>query len=518
MLNINKTVRTASFMMVAVLMSKLCGMVRDILIAAIYGTSPEAIAFSTASHIPNYFFDIGLTAAVSSVFIPVFNEYLEKKDNQKALEFSNTFLNIVLIISAAITVFGIIAARPIVTLIAGGLQYETFNLTVQLVKILFPLVVFVGIAFTFVGILHSYDEFNVPAVISLAFNIIVILYLVLLNKKFGIHGLAVAMVVGWISQAMVQIPSLVKHGYKYRPIINFKNPGIKKAGRLVLPFLICTWVQPVNAMVNIHLASWLYEGKAVVALDYANKVYIIIVGVFIYALSNLIFPSLSRTKVSEKADEYVALLKNALRVVFYFITPLMIGFMILRYPIIRLVYERGAFDSYSTDLTSTALLFYSIGMLGFAVQEIMNKAYFASQDAKVPMNISILGMIINIILSFILSKVFGLSGIALAASIASISVATFLLIFMARRHKGLVDKQFFYDFVKILAASSVMGIIVHILHLYFTQTFDYSTILSKLLAVVIPGLVGIAIYMLITLLMGLKIAKLPFRIFKRSPE
>ncbi|HHV59786.1 MAG TPA: murein biosynthesis integral membrane protein MurJ [Clostridiaceae bacterium] len=516
MINLNKSVRTASFMVTAAFLSKILGMLRDILVANTYGTSPEAVAFSSASRIPMYFFDIGLAAAVSSVFIPVFNEFLEKEDRQKALEFSNTFLNIVLLFSGIVTVLSFFGAYPIVRIIAGGLPRETFNLAVELAKIMFPIIIFAGMAFTFVGILQSYDEFNVPAAISLASNIIVILYLVFLNNRFGIYGLAFAMVAGWAAQAIIQIPSLFKKGYKYRPVLNLQNPGIKKAGLLFLPFLVSTWVQPVNAMVNIHLASWLNDGKAVVALDYANRVYIIVVGVFTYALSNLIFPSLSRTRASENNQQFEAIMKSSLRVVLYFITPLMAGFIVLREPIIRLIYERGAFDRYSTGLTATALLFYSVGMLGFAVQEIMNKAYFARQDARTPMKVSIGGIILNFVLSVVLSRYMGLSGIALAASITAIAMAVTFVSFMRKVCKGIVNRKLLGDSVKILIASILTGIIVNLLHTYFTQTFETSTIITKLIEVALPGSAGIVIYLTLTLIMGLEEAKLPLRFFKKD--
>ncbi len=517
MLNTSKSVRTAGFMMAAVFTAKISGMLRDIIIASIYGTSAEAAAYSSASLILVYFFDIGITAAVSSVFIPVFNEYLEKGEKQKAHEFSNTFLNIVLITSVIITFFGMLAARPIVSLIAGGLIHDTYILAVQLVRILFPMLIFAGTAFTFVAILQSYDEFTIPSIISLASNLIIIIYLIFWNKHFGIYGLAVATVVGWVAQAFVQVPSLIKKGYRYRPIINLKNTGIKKAGILVLPFLISTWVQPINALVNIHLASWLNEGRAVVALDYAHRVYLIIVGVFTYTLSNLIFPSLSRTNTSTNKEQFTALIRNSLNTVLYFVTPLMTGFIILRRPIIKLIYERGAFDSFSTELTSKALLYLSIGMVGFAVKEIMNKAYFATQDARTPMKVSVLGILVNIALSIILSKTMGLAGIALASSIASILIAVLLVFFMQRRYGGIFDKKNLWNYSKTLTASLVMGIIVYFLHSYFTKNIITSTILVKLLAVAIPGLTGIAVYIPLTLLMGLDMARLPFKIFKKDP-
>jgi murein biosynthesis integral membrane protein MurJ len=514
MLTTKNTVRTVGFMIFATLAAKILGMVRDILLAGQYGTGMEAVAFLTASRIPLLFFDLGLGAAISSTFIPVFNQYLERGDKDAAVEFSNQFLNIIILVSSFITLIGIIFSRQWVNIIAAGLDEKTYALTVQLVQILFPMIIFTGIAYAFVGILQSFNEFNVPAAISLISNGIVIFYFLFLVKHFGIFGLALTMLFAWLAQVIVQIPFLIKKGYSYRPVISFTSEGIKRVSMLIIPILISTWVQPINAMVNIRLASYLNRGEAVAALDYANRTYIIVIGVFTYALGNVIFPSLSRMNAANNKEEFAKTLNTALRAVIYFIFPLMVGFIILRTAMVRFIYERGAFDSLSTQLTSTALLYYSLGMVGFGIQEIMNKAFYALHDASTPMKIGVAGITLNIVLSFILVQYMGIGGLALAASIAAITISITLAAFINKRVGGIINSLVFYDLGKIAAASLIMGVIAAATHRFAGSILGDNTLLKQILNLSLTGLVGMLVYAVLTLILGVKEAKIALDIIR----
>ena len=277
-------IKTFTFMFSAIFLAKILGLVRNIIFANCYGTGFEATAFFTASRIPLQLLDMTLGAAISSTFIPVFNEFFQKKGKERAVQFANNFLNIIIVISLILTALGIIFAPFIVELIAPNLEPNTFNLTVELIKILFPIMLFTAVAFVFVGFLQSLDEFNIPAIISVVANGILILYLLIFNNKYGIKGVAIAMLIGWGTQILVQLPSVKKKGFKYKPTLDFKDECIKKVVRLAIPILISTWVQPINNLVNLRLASGLEEGQAVSAIEYSYNLYLIIVGVFSYTL------------------------------------------------------------------------------------------------------------------------------------------------------------------------------------------------------------------------------------------
>lgn len=499
MLNVKNVFRTAGFMIIATLLAKIMGMYREVLFASLYGTGYVAQAFSTASRIPLLFFDIALGAAISSAFIPVFNEYLEKGQKEEALRYSNTFLNAILLITGVICAVGIVFSRQIVAVIGSGLGEDAKVLAAQLVIILFPTMIFTAFAYAIAGILQSFGEFNIPAAISLVSNGIMVVYLLTAGKKFGIHGIAAAMLVGWAFQVLVQIPSLVKKKYKYRPLLDLRSEGIRKSAKLALPILISSWVQPINSMININLASGLNGGQAVPALDYANKLYIIFVGVLTYAISNMIFPSISRMAVKEDKTEFKEVVLKAVRAVVVIITPVMALFLVLRVPLVRLVFERGEFGAESTALTSQALLFYSLGMVGFGVQEILNKAFYSTQDAKTPMAIAMGGIALNVLLCFALVKGLhvGLGGLALSASAASVVIALALLVTINRRYH-LTDRGFILLLLKLLVCGAAAGLGAW----YAGTLLDFgASLFGKLMNLAVPGTVGVIVYLAATLLL-----------------
>ncbi len=513
---VKKTVKTATFMIVATLLAKFMGMYRDILFAALYGTSEAAIAYQTASRIPLLFFDIALGTAISSSFIPVFNEYLGRGEKEKAIEFSNSFLNIVFLITFVICVIGIVFCTHIVDLLASGLAENVKLLSAQLVAIMFPSMIFTALAYSLTGVLQSYGEFNAPAAISLVSNGIMVLYLLVAKDNLGIYGVSVAMLIAWIFQLVVLIPSLVKKKYTYKAKINLKNDGLKKALFLAIPILISSWVQPINTMVNMFLASFLNGGQAVSALEYANKLYIIFVGVITYAISNLIFPSISRFAANkDKKQEFTDVLKTSIGIVLFILLPIMIIFSLKRVEIVRFVYERGAFGKEQTYLTSTALLWYSFGMLGYGLQEILNKAFYAEQNGKTPMRVSALGIALNIALSFIFVRILdtGIKGLPLAASIASCFMALMLAVILSKRYK-VFDKSFMLNFLKLLLSGAVMVLVVLLLSgVNFSDTFT-----GKFLALLVPSAIGFALYLGMAFLLKTSEVKMIINILKKRSD
>ncbi len=481
---------TAGFMVAATLLAKICGMLRDILMANLYGTSTDAaMAFSAASRIPLLFFDIALGTAVTSAFIPVFNGYLARGEEKEAFDFANCFINLIIVITAVISALGIVFSAQAAALFAGGLQSSALALSSDLIKLLFPTIIFTGVAYCFVGVLQSYGEFLIPAIISLVSKSVLILYIAVFGDRFGIHGVALALLVAWACQCIIQIPSLIKMRYKYRPTLNFKNDGIKSVCKLALPIILSTWMQPINTMINIRLASSLNGGEAMTALDYANKLYIILVGVFTFTATNLIFPSLSRAGAGEDSDKFNSIISKAVRYVVFIIAPVMVGFLLLSTPIIRLFYERGEFNAQSTALTSTALFCYSFGMLGYGMQEMANKGFYALHDGKTPMKVAFAGIGVNIVLSVLLVaglKV-GLGGLAISASVAANIIGFTLLYKLHRRTGGILTKDFGTFAVKILISVLAMGAVVLGVNRFTAHT-------DKIIAVAAPVAAGAAVY------------------------
>ncbi len=516
-MNVKQILKTAGFMILATLLAKVMGMYRDILIASLYGTGDTASAFVTATRIPLLFFDITLGAAISASFIPVFNEYMEKDQREAAIRYANLFVNLIFLITLVACVIGMVFSRQLVGFIGDGLSPATQELAARLVIILFPSIVFTGLAYALAGVLQSFGEFNVPAAISLVSNSILVVYLLVVGDRLGIEGVAVAMLVGWAFQVIVQIPSLIKKKFRYRPVVSLRDPGIKKSALLAVPILISSWVQPINTTVNMYLASGLNGGQAVAALDYANKLYIIFVGVLTYAVSNLIFPSLSRLAAGEDKAAFRDIAARALSAVLFVILPVMVLFLLLRVPIVQFVYERGEFTAESTALTASALLFYSLGMAGFAMSEILNKVFYAQHDGKTPMRIAMLGILLNIGMSFLFVRGLGmtLEGVALAASIAAWVIGLGLLAAAQRRVK-LVDGAMLWNLGKAVLSSLLMGVVVWLV----AQAVPAGdTLWSRFVALAVPGAAGGVVYLVLVCLLKTEEMKLVFDLLtKRFKE
>ncbi len=501
-------VKVIGSMMAIMLIGKVMGLCRDVLFAGLYGTdSIEANAFFAASRMPRLFFDAIFASAISSSFIPIFNEYLKKKGKKEAYKFSNNFVTIIFLITTLLTVVGIIFSKQIVTSIADGFSYETSQLCAELLIILFPTMIFTGIAYSFIGILQSLDEFTIPAAMSIVSNGIIIFYLFALNKTFGVFGLAVSYLLGWIMQTVIQVPPLIKKGYHYKPTLNFKDEGLKKVFLLMLPVMVSTLVQPVNIVINTKFASHLEGGVA--ALEYANSLYTIIAGVFVLSIANVIFPKLSRLTEDKQSDEFGKTLGITLKSTFFLLIPMMVGLIVLAEPIIRIVYERNEFDSNSTLITSTALKYFSVGMLGFGMQNILNRGFFAIKDGKTPLVTGIISIITNLILSIVLVKYMQIGGLALASAISSLISGITLLIPMQKKLGNIVTKQTFIDTIKMLISSCVMGGVVYLIYNLLSNVLSV-TFLNQIIMLGTSTTIGVLVYIILAYFCGLDEAKLTF--------
>ena len=492
----NKAVKTVSFIVVATFLSKLMGLFRDILVANYYGTGVLGTAFLNASTIPVAFFDLTLGAAILSSFIPVFNGFLQRGEKEKAFEFSNSFINLVFLITVVFSVVGSLFPHILVNIVASGIGAHAKDLTSQLLIILLPTTIFTGLAYSVVGILQSFDEFNIPAIISLVSNLIVIAYLLLFNGKFGVYGLAISMLIGWSMQLFVQIPALIKKGYRYRFTLNFKNDGIKDVAKLSLPILIASWVQPITVLINKNFASYLYSGSGSAALDYANRLYIIVVGVFAFAITNYIFPSMSRFGTDGDKEQFSKVLKSSIKTIVLITVPIFLGMMLLSKEIITIVYARGEFDELSVKLCSGALFFYSMGMVSYGYNEIVNKCFYALKKAKVPMIASVLGIGLTAVLSFAFMKYteFGVNGLALSSSVGLIFVSVILSVFVNREFYKLIDGKLLFGILKIFVCGLVMFAVGFLVK---TVTAGLGMILSVVMTVIVCAIVYFALLLLI---------------------
>ena len=366
---------------------------------------------------------------------------------------------------------------------------------------MFPMVIFTGLAFSFVGILQSFGEFNIPAIMSLVSNVAVILYFPLFSKKFGIYGLSVAILVSWSLQVLIQIPSLKKTGFRLRPKLDLRDKNIRQALSLALPMLISTWVQPLYSLVNTRLASSL-DG-AVSVLNCSNRLYIVMTGVFSFVVTNLVFPRLSRTNAAENKDESRSLVAGSLKAVTLVILPIMVAFVLLSEDIIGIIYQHGLFTREKTLITASALSCYSVGMIGLAYNEVLSKAFFSMKNSKTPMISAILSMIANIIMAYIFYNIIGISGLALATAGGSIVNAIINFALYIRGNGNVFNKEDLKDVIKIIISAILMAVVVFGLSQILDGKFE-KALIGYILHGLICGGAGIIVYFVCAYAIGTK--------------
>jgi len=503
----NNATKTISMVMLVTLIGKILGLYRDRLLAVHYSTGMEANAFFTASRIPRVFFDAVFASAIAACFIPVFSEYLEKKGKKDAFRFAGNFITAIGLLTAALTLLGMAFPQPLVALFADYEDVQTTALAVSLTRVLFPTVFFSGVAFSLVGVLQAQDHFTAPALMSTASNLVIILYFFLLDKSFGIYGLACAYLAGWLLQGLIQIPPLRRLDYRYRPVCDLRSEGMKKVFALMGPVMVSTWVQPINLVVNSRFGSRLYGGGGVSVMEYSTNLYLVIAGTFILSITNVIFPRLSRLTAGGKEGAFRDTLRQTVHSSLFFVLPMSVGLMVVSRPLISFIYGGGEFDGQAVALTSTALFWLSLGMAGYAVQNILSRAYFARQDGRTPLIAGAASIAVNILLCMVLVDRFEVAGLALASAVSSTAYALLLLLPMERRGEGVLDGAMLGDLLKMLATAVIMGLCANGVGQLLNRLLPTGK-LGELIALGGCALTGMAVYFLLTLALKVPEAKL----------
>ena len=506
--------KTISIVMVITLLGKVLGLVRDRLLAVNYGTGMQANAFYTASRIPRVFFDAVFASAIAACFIPVFSEYLTKQGKEKAFRFAGSFLTVMAALTAVLSVAGMAFAGPLVELFADGYDAQTARLAEELTRVMFPTVLFTGVAFSFVGILQSLEEFNIPALISTVSNLVIIGYYFTFNEMFGIYGLAAAFLLGWFLQAAVQLPTLKKRGFRYYPGFDWRSEGMKKVFALMLPVMVSTWVQPINLTVNSKFGSRLYGGAGVSAIEISTNLYLIIAGVFVLSVTNVIFPKLSRQNARGEGEAFRDTLRQTVHATLFFVLPMSAGLMALSRPLVSFIYGGGLFDTFSVDITAQGLVWVSLGMAGYAVQNILSRAYFARQDGRTPLFAGAVSIGVNIVLCMVLVESMQVAGLAIASAVSSTVYAVLLLLPLEKKGERVFTAAFWMDMIKMALAVLAMVLAVRGVMALAGAVLPAGK-LGELLLLGSAAAVGAAVYFLAAALLGVSEAALMKNMAKR---
>ncbi len=447
----------ALILFLATLFSRLLGFMREMVIAHYFGASAQTDAFLVAFIVPGIIANL-VSLAVVAALIPVFTEYHIKHGEEEAWKMTSTIINLLLFALILGSLFTALAAPFIISLIGPGLSKATRELAESLVRVMSPAILFMGLAGLTTALLNAYKHFFSPAFAGLFLNIGIITCALLFAKSYGTLSLALGVVIGALLQLLGQIPSLAKKFSYYRLSIDLKHSGVKQFFFLMTPFFIGTAIWQLNLVVDRILASSLEEGS-IAALNFGARVMDVPLGLFGMTLVTALYPTLSQQVVEERLDQLRRTLSEALRILWFLLIPSSVGLIVLSEPIIRFLFERGAFNVRATHMTSIALIYYSIGIFAHGANFILTRVFFSMKDFNTPVKLGAISVAVNIILNLILIRYLAHGGLALATSIAAF-VNFLLLTYALRKKLGSIDgSRIFRSGIKILFASLIMGLV-----------------------------------------------------------
>ncbi|MCL2616472.1 MAG: murein biosynthesis integral membrane protein MurJ, partial [Defluviitaleaceae bacterium] len=416
-------------------------------------------AFILASTLPRMITDAMFAAAITASFIPVFTGQLQRGGKEKAFVLASNFLSIVLTASVVVTACAMLLAPLIVGLGAADFAPYYADLTVALLRIMLPLIVISCAAFTFVGVLQSFGQFYIPAAMSLVANGVIIAYYVFFFDSFGVFGLAVVFLLGWASQLAIQLPFLKKYGYRYSFTLDFKAPGISEISKLIAPAMVFVWVLPINLQVNIFSVTHIVGGG--VAIGLSNTVYTIVTGIFVLSVANVIFPKLSRLAADADEAAIGATLLGAMKGLLYLLIPITVGLVVVAPILVHVLFLHGEFTLEGARLTWVALRWFAVGIVGFGMQNVLARGFFAYRDGRTPLMAGVAAVAINAAISIGLVGRLGVAAPALGSSVAMTVCAVMLFAVMYTRNPAIWDKRATLDILKMLVCALAMGFAAH---------------------------------------------------------
>ena len=444
--------------------SRILGLVRDQVLASMFGAGNAMDAFNVAFRIPNVVRDLFAEGAMTAAFVPVFMQQLASGERTAAWRLGNNAINGLLVVTGILVVAGIAFARPLVAAFAGDYAAVPgkLELTVLLTRIMLPFLTLVAIAAVFMGMLNSLHRFFVPALAPAMFNVATIVCALLFvpqMPRFGvppITAIAIGALVGGFGQLLIQWPLLRREGFAYRPLLDWKQDALWRVLLLMGPGTIGLAATQINVFVNTVLAT--HEGTGAVSwLNYAFRLMYLPTGLFGVSIATATVPAVSRQAAQHNDVAVRSTLADGLSLMLVLNVPATVGLIALSHPIVRVIFERRAFLPSDTLATAAALQYYAVGLLGYSIVRIAAPTFYALGDARTPVQVSVAAVLMNAVLNVVFARLFGFRGLALGTSIAALFNAAALLWLLRRRLDGLDDRRILSSLSKIATASLAMG-------------------------------------------------------------
>lgn len=478
----NNIVKNFSIVFIVAILAKFIAFFTELIITFYLGTTYQADAFNMINGIHQVIYPM-LSVGIWTVFLPEYNKQIIKKGVDYSDDLANKTLNIFIIFTLIITIILIIFSDIIVNLIAPGFNSETQNLTSTLVKISAPQYIFIVIAAFYSAMLQSHNKFFASQIREIATYIPLIIVAIVFYQYFGVYILALGLLLGSLFRLIIQIP-FINWGYKYKFIFDFKDSNIKGMAKKLPSVLLNSSVVQMNSLVDKILASTLEIG-AVSSLSYGQRLTNVFSGLISSAITTTMYPTLSRLVEEDKINEISKVINKTIYLISFIIIPLSIFSIFFSKDIISLVFERGAFNEKSVEITAIVFACYSVGILFSSIKDIFDTIFYSFGNTKTPMKISFCIITVNISLNLLLLNLLGIAGIAIASSIAVVIGSTYSYLNI-KKSISLKTNTLISEVVKIILSSGVANLISYISNikvfpLIFLLTFSIYILLLLLL-------------------------------------
>ncbi|MDN7241680.1 murein biosynthesis integral membrane protein MurJ [Planococcus sp. N028] len=465
--------KTVFIIMILTAISQIFGFAKGLTLAYFYGTSSISDVYLVTLTITGVLF-IVIATGISTGYIPLLSDLIQNVNSHEGLRFTNNLINLLLVFSTIVIVLGIIFAEVIIKIVFSGFDQNSLSMAILFTRISFTSIYFTIMIRIFKAFLQVYDSFFISTMIGIPVSMVVIVSIAL-----SYSSNVVVIIIGYVLATFIQFLILLMHayrkGYRYKFVLDLKDKNIRKIIIIAIPVIIGTSVEQINTVVDRSIASHISIG-GISALEYANALNGFVLAVVVASIYTVLFPLLSKKAANSDIVGLKLVLSDVIIGLMVLVIPATIGFITLSEQIVTMLYGRGAFDKEAIIMTANALFYYSIGLIGYALRDVVISVFYSLHDSKTPMINAAIAMVMNIILNIILSKYMGISGLALATSISAILCTALLIRSLKLKIGSLGFKNILVAFIKIIIASIIMGFIVKVLFsfllLYINSNFS----------------------------------------------
>lgn len=447
--------RSAIIVAMSFVLSRVLGLAREVILARQFGTGMEMDAYGSAFRIPDLLFLVVMAGAFGAAFIPVFGGFINGGQPDKAWRLASAVLTWAGIMVFALSILCFVLARPLMLVVAPGFDQATEDMAVHLMRILLLSPVFLGFGIAAKGILEAQNQFVLPAIAPLVYNLAIVVGALFFAERHGIYAVGWAVIIGALGHFLVQLPGLIRAGMSFKPTIDRRIEGLGEVARLLGPRIIGLAVFQVNFIAVTAFASTT-DQASVSAINYAWQLLMLPHGVIALSISTVIFPTLAALFSRGDTEGFARTLDRTLRPLVFLSIPASIALYMLREPIVRVVLQRGSFNDESTNLVTAALAWFAIGLVGYALTEILTRVFYATRDTITPVVTGVLTVVLNLILCALFLEALGYTGLTLALSVTTGAEAVILLLFLRQRTGHVVEASFGGWLLRVLGASAVM--------------------------------------------------------------